>query len=224
MGLRQIDLQKKQTLREQIADAIRDAIIKGILRPEERVAEAEMANKFNISRTPIREAIRQLETEGFIKVQAHRGAYVAPITEKDVREFYEIKSLLEGYAAKLACARMSEEDIKKLDEINNRLEEAHKKNEWRLAFKLHNEFHDKFLRSCGNEKLYQILNALTQQFQRFRIALTMSGKIEGSIVQHKEIVNAFRKRNAEGVERLVKENATYGSETLISEILRREQV
>lgn len=60
MGLRQIDLQKKQTLREQIADAIRDAIIKGILQPEERVAEAEMANKFNISRTPIREAIRQL--------------------------------------------------------------------------------------------------------------------------------------------------------------------
>ncbi len=224
MGLRQIDLQKKQTLREQIADAIRDAIIKGILRPEERVAEAEMANKFNISRTPIREAIRQLETEGFIKVQAHRGAYVAPITEKDVREFYEIKSLLEGYGARLACTRMSEEDIKKLDEINNRLEEAHKKNEWRLAFKLHNEFHDKFLRNCGNEKLYQILNALTQQFQRFRIALTMSGKIEGSIVQHKEIVNAFRKRNAETVEKLVKENATYGSETLISEILRREQV
>ncbi len=223
MGLRQIDLQKKQTLREQIADAIRDAIIKGILRPEERVAEAEMANKFNISRTPIREAIRQLETEGFIKVQAHRGAYVAPITEKDIREFYEIKSLLEGYAARLACSRMGEEDIKKLEEINNKLEEAHKKNEWRLAFKLHNEFHDKFLRNCGNEKLYQILHALTQQFQRFRIALTMSGKIEGSIAQHKEIVNAFRKRNAEGIEKLVQENATYGSETLISEILKRDQ-
>lgn len=224
MGLRQIDLQKKQTLREQIADAIRDAIIKGILQPEERVAEAEMANKFNISRTPIREAIRQLETEGFIKVQAHRGAYVAPITEKDVREFYEIKSLLEGYAAKLACMRMSEEDIKKLEDLNNRLEDAHKKGEWRIAFKLHNEFHDKFLRNCGNEKLYQVLFALTQQFQRFRIALTMSGKIEGSIAQHKEIVNAFRKRNADLAEKLVKENATYGSETLVSEILRHGQV
>ncbi len=224
MGLRQIDLQKKQTLREQIADAIRDAIIKGILQPEERVAEAEMANKFNISRTPIREAIRQLETEGFIKVQAHRGAYVAPITEKDIRDFYEIKSILEGYAAKLACSRISEDEIKKMEDLNNKLEEAHKNAEWRLAFKLHNEFHDKFLRSCGNDKLYQLLQSLTQQFQRFRIALTMSGKIEGSISQHREIVNAFRKRNAELVEKLVKENATYGSETLVSEILRRGQV
>jgi len=215
-----MDLQKKQTLREQIADAIRDAIIKGILRPEERVAEAEMANKFNTSRTPIREAIRQLETEGFIKAQAHRGAYVASITAKDIREFYEIKSILEGYAARRACSRITDVDIEKLEELNNKLDEAHKKGEWRLAFRLHNEFHEKFLRNCGNETLHQLLQSLTKRFQRFRIALTMSGKIEGSISQHKKIVIAFRRRNAEIVEELVKENAVYGSETLIHEILK----
>ncbi len=220
MSIKQIDLQKKQTLREQIADTIRDAIIKGILKPDERVAEAEMANKFNISRTPIREAMRQLESEGFIKVTPHRGAFVAPITEKDIREFYAIKSILEGYAARLACNRISEEDIRKMDDLNNKFEIVHKNGEWRTAFKLHNEFHERFLRNCGNDKLYQLLKSLTQQFQRFRIALTMSGKIEGSITQHKEIVEAFRKRDQNRVEELVKQNATYGSEVLITEILK----
>ncbi len=224
MGLNPIDLSLRQTLRERVADTIRDAIIKGVLRPDGRIEESEMAARFNISRTPIREAIRQLEAEGFIKVLARRGAYVAPITEKNVREYYEIKSALEGCAAKLACARIKVDDINRMEEINAKLDDAHQKSDWKLAFELHNKFNDKIWRNCGNDKLYQMLQTLTRQFQRFRMILTRSGRLEGSIKLNNDIISAFRGRNAELVEKLVKENAAYRGETLISEILKYGRV
>lgn len=224
MGLNPVDLSVRQTLRERVADTIRDAIIKGTLRPDRRIEETEMALKFNISRTPIREAIRQLEAEGFIKVLARKGAYVAPITEKKIREYYEIKSALEGCAAMLACSRISDEDIGKLEEINAKLEDAYNNGDWQMAFKLHSQFNDRIWKNCGNERLHQMLQTLTSQFQRFRIVITKNGKLEGSIQLNKEIINAFHERNTRIAEQLAKDNATYRSEALIAEILQQGQL
>lgn len=111
--MKQNSLEKHQTLRERILETIRDAILKGSLKPGEKVAEPELAERFGISRTPIREAFRQLESEGYLTVIPRKGAVVAALSEKDVDEFYAIKSILEGYAAELAATRLSEKDIEK---------------------------------------------------------------------------------------------------------------
>lgn len=218
-----IKLSKNRTLRESIADAIRDSIMRGQLKPGLKISEPSLASQFGISRTPVREAIRQLDSEGFVRVIPRRGARVAPLAEKDIREFYEIKAVLEGYAARLASSRITDKEVDKMEQLNIAMEKAHKEQDFKRAFKLHNEFHEVFLRASGNEQLHQLIRMLVSKFQRFRILLTIAGKAENSIAQHWDIVQAFRQRDAGKASHLVAENANLGKEIIIREILTAMQ-
>lgn len=214
-----VKINKNQTLRESIADAIRTSIMQGTLRPGHKISEPALATQFGISRTPVREAFRQLDSEGFLQVTPRRGARVAPLTEKDVREFYEIKAELEGYAAKLATEKITDKEIEKMEQLNNQMEEAHNRQDYKRVFKLHNEFHETFMKASGNEQLYSLIKTMVGKFQRFRILLTISGKSEGSFQQHRNIIEAFRQRDPQRAQALVAENAIFGREVIISEII-----
>lgn len=214
---------KNQTLRESIADALRASIMQGQLKPGTKISEPALALQYGISRTPVREALRQLDSEGFLQVTPRRGARVAPLTERDVREFYEIKAELEGYAARLACARITEKEIHKMDHLNQQMEECHAKGDYKKVFRLHNEFHEVFHRAAANEQLTLLIKMLVQKFQRFRILLTISGKSEGSFKQHREIIEAFRAKDPVLAESLVQKNAMFGKEVMIVEILGQMQ-
>jgi len=172
-------VERQLTLRERIVAFVKDSIINGRLKPGERVPEHEIAENFGISRTPIREAFRQLESEGFITVIPRKGAVVSPITAKDVSEFYAIKSLLEGYAAGLACTKFTEKELKKLTQINKQMQKCATKNDVQGFYRLDNQFHEIFLSSCGNDKLCVLAHQIAQQFERFRImALSMPGRMK----------------------------------------------
>jgi DNA-binding GntR family transcriptional regulator len=214
-------VEKPLTLRERIVEFIKDAVISGRLKPGERVPEQEIAENFGISRTPIREAFRQLESEGFISLIPRKGAVVSPITDKDVREFYAIKSLLEGHAAGTACGALSGRDIRRLENLNEAMEKCAERDDVKGFFRLDNAFHDTFLQACGNDKLCALVHSLVQQFERFRVtALSLPGRMKESVNQHREIIEAFRKSDAELVERLVRANAEKGRDVLVDEILR----
>jgi len=216
-------VERPLTLRERIVDFIKDSVVSGRLKPGERVPEQEIAESFGISRTPIREAFRQLESEGFITVTPRKGAVVSPITDKDVSEFYEIKSLLEGYAAKTACAKLSSKDIRKLETLNAQMEKCAERGDVKGFFKLDNQFHDTFLKLCGNEKLCVLVHQLVQQFERFRItALSLPGRMSVSVRQHVEIIEAFKKGNSSVVEGLVRANAEKGRDVLVEQISREK--
>jgi len=216
-------VEKPLTLRERIVDFIKDSIVTGRLKPGERVPEQDIAASFGISRTPIREAFRQLESEGFITVVPRKGAVVSPITDKDVREFYEIKSLLEGCAARTACEKLAPKDLKKLENLNSQMEKAAEKDDVKAFFKLDNQFHDTFLTACGNEKLGALVHHLVQQFGRFRItALSLPGRMRDSVRQHNEIIEAFKSRDTARVETLVRANAERGRDVLVEEILKEK--
>jgi len=203
------------TLRERIVSTIRNAVINGQLKPGARIAETEFAERFRISRTPIREAFRQLETEGFITVQPRKGAIVASFSEQDVSNFYDLKMILEGYAARLATMTLTEEEINRMEALSKMMETASAKKDLRKTLELQNEFHDTFLRAAGNDRLHQIVQMMASQFQRYRLMLASPGKVEGSIEQHKEIVEAFRKRDSALAEKLVQKNALYGKKILL---------
>ena len=214
-------VERPLTLRERIVEFIKDAVISGRLRPGERVPEQEIAESFGISRTPIREAFRQLESEGFISLIPRKGAVVSPITDRDVREFYAIKSLLEGYAAGTACPALTPRELRRLEGLNAAMERCAQREDVKGFFRLDNAFHETFLRACGNEKLQTLVHNLVQQFERFRItALSLPGRMKESVRQHGEIIEAFRRGDAELVERLVRENAEKGRDVLVDEILR----
>lgn len=214
-------VEKPLTLRERIVDFIKDSVVSGRLKPGERVPEQEIAENLGISRTPIREAFRQLESEGFISVTPRKGAVVSPITDKDVNEFYAIKSLLEGFAAKTACTKLSQKDIKRLESLNSQMGKCAEKNDIKGFFKLDNQFHDIFLKACGNEKLCAMVYQLVQQFERFRItALSVPGRMTDSVKQHRDIIEAFRESNVALVESLVMANAEKSGHMLVEELLK----
>lgn len=215
-----IDIDNHMTLREKIVETIRSAIVNGQLLAGTRIAEPDLAGRFGISRTPIREAFRQLETEGFITVVPRKGAVVASLSEKDVSDFYDLKMVLEGYAARCAVEAITEKDLAKMESVNRQMEAAVEKKDLRRIFALHNEFHDIFLRACGNEKLRTLVQNMVMQFQRFRLLLSMPGRIEELIKQHWEIIAAFRRRDADLAESLVKQNAAYGKKILLREFAK----
>lgn len=209
-------MEKHQTLRERILETIRDAIMTGVLKPGERVAEPELAERFGISRTPIREAFRQLESEGYLTVIPRKGAVVVSFTERDVEEFCAIKSILEGYAARKACERMTDREIEKLQAINERLRHLADEEDIRHFFKVHSDFHDLFIKAADNEKLYDLIVNLVDKFQRLRFAsLSLPGRMRISVEEHEKIIEAFRRRDADEAERLVRKNAEYGGKVLV---------
>lgn len=215
-----ISIDNHMTLREKIVETVRNAIVNGQLPAGTRVAEPDLAGRFGISRTPIREAFRQLESEGFITVVPRKGAVVASLSPQDVADFYDLKAVLEGYAARRAAENLSEKDLLRMESLNRQMEAASQKRDLRRVLSLHNEFHDVFLAACGNEKLRSIVQMLVMQFQRFRLILSMPGKIEGSVKQHTEIIEAFRRRDGALAESLVQKNALYGKKILLRELAK----
>ncbi|HEU0264951.1 MAG TPA: GntR family transcriptional regulator, partial [Geobacterales bacterium] len=176
---------KHLTLRERILEAIRDDILKGVLKQGEKVAEPELAERFGISRTPIREAFRQLESEGYLTVIPRKGAVVTSFSSRDIEEFYAIKSILEGYAARIACDKLTSKELDRLVSINERLRQLAQQGDVKHFFKVHNDFHDLFIRAADNDKLYELISTLVQRFQRLRItSLSLPGRMQVSVAEH----------------------------------------
>ena len=209
------NIEKHLTLREKILETIRDAIMGGVLKPGEKVAEPELAERFGISRTPIREAFRQLESEGYLTVIPRKGAVVVSFSPKEIEEFYAIKSILEGYAAHRACINLTNREIDKLRAINDRLRQVAEEGDLKSFFKIHGDFHETFIRAADNEKLRELIDSLVGKFQRLRLAsLSLPGRMQMSVLEHDKIIDAFASRDADLAERLVRKNAEYGGRVL----------
>jgi DNA-binding GntR family transcriptional regulator len=216
-------LDEPQLLRDRIAGIIRKAIISGELIPGEKLSEPELSQKLGISRTPLREAIRILEQEGFLVVIPRRGAFVTEVSSKDVEDIYVIKSTLEGLAARLAAPHMEEKDLRKMEEINRKLQSFSDPGLSLEFFRIHSEFHFVFLKASGNERLFQINKNLMDHFQRFGIiSFSLPGRYREATSQHEEIIDAFRRQDAASAERLVFENVKTGGDALVAAVRRRE--
>jgi len=209
-------MEKHLTLREKILEHIRDAIISGSLKAGSKVSEPELAERYGISRTPIREAFRQLESEGYLTVIPRRGAVVSEFSQKDVEDFYAIKSILEGYAARQACKNLTDKELDKLQANNDRLSELAEHNDIKVFFRIHNDFHDMFIKAADNEKLRELITSVVTRFQRLRfMSLSLPGRMKIVVHEHGKIIEAFRRRDAEAAEMLVRKNAEYGGRVLL---------
>ncbi len=210
-------LENHLPLREKIYKLIKKAILKRELKPGERITEIDLANRFGISRTPIREAFRRLESEGFLTIFPRKGATVTEINEKNVIEFYQIKGALEALAGKLAVANITSEDIKEMERLNDKLKEISFSDE-DTAFdefnKIHNSFHEKFISLSGNTLLIEILRNLVKRFMRFRLMVEQSNFIREVILQHEDIIEAFKRKDEKEVEKTIKKNAILGLELI----------
>ena len=221
--VRRKQIERHQTLREKILETIRDAILKGTMKPGERVSEPDLAERFGISRTPIREAFRQLESEGYLQVVPRKGAVVASLSERDIEEFYAIKIILEGFAARMAADKLTEKEIERLESINERLHKIASEGDVKTFFRVHNEFHEVFIKAAGNEKLSEMINQLVMKFKRLRLAsLSQPGRMEVSIEDHSDMIQAFKDHDGNRADSLIRHAATIGAEVLIQSMTQGE--
>lgn len=217
MALTPIRLDNFKPLRELVFDALREAIIAGRLEPGQRLLENQLAEELGVSRTPVREAIRKLELEGFVVMVPRRGAYVASISLKDVTDVFEIRGALEGLAAQLAAERATDEEI---EHMERHLVEIGRSVEQRDVVKLvelDTGFHELLYVASRNQRLGQILNLLREQIQRFRTqTLAHPERMKVALEEHRRIVEALAMRDPELARRLAEEHIESAQSSLMS--------
>ncbi|MCL0106729.1 GntR family transcriptional regulator [Peptococcaceae bacterium] len=196
-----IRLDNYKPLREAVFEAVRDAIISGKFKPGERLMEVQLAEEMGVSRTPVREAIRKLELEGFVKIMPHKGAYVAKVSIKDIIDVFEVRAALEALAARLAAKRITEDELKQLKRAAMSiadLADGHDIHDIEEAVKVDTGFHDIIYKASRNEKLVQFITHLREQMKRFRAtSLALPGRTKMALEEHEKIVQALWDRNEE---------------------------
>ena len=198
---------KYMPLRDVVFYTLRQAILKGEMEPGERLMEIQLAKKLGVSRTPIREAIRKLELEGLVIMIPRRGAEVAGITEKALRDVLEVRRSLEELAIELAVARMKEDDIKALEAARIEFREALNTNDMIRIAQADEKFHDVIYAGTYNDKLVQLLNNLRDQIYRYRLEYIKDvGKRQLILIEHENILNAVKTRNLELGRRAMREH------------------
>ena len=159
--------------------------------------EIALANRLGVSRTPVREAIRKLELEGLVVMIPRKGAEVARITEKDLRDVLEVRCSLEELAAELAAERMDEEGQEKLDQALVEFESAIESGDNAAIADSDMEFHDIIFDATGNPRLIQIIGNLREQFYRYRLEYLKDKRMHRLLVEeHDTIRRALKKRDA----------------------------
>jgi len=210
-------LEELKPLRDKIASSIRDSIIEGKIKPGERLMEPEVAKTLGVSRTPLREAFLQLESEGFVKVFPRKGALVTETSLKDAEETYLIKGALEGIAAKLSAVNITDPEINILIGLNNHMEkiaQSHEK-DYKLFLEINARFHQKIYNASGNEKLIKTINLLRNQTLRYNfIFLSLLSHLDESVEEHYSIIDALKNHNADEAERLIKNHSETARQAL----------
>lgn len=183
-------------LRDVVFYTLRRAILKGELKPGERLMEIQLASQLGVSRTPVREAIRKLELEGLVLMIPRKGAEVAEITEKNLRDVLEVRCALEELAVQLACERMDAEGLEKLRRAADDFVSVQSNADITKVAQADVDFHDIIYMATKNDKLIQMLNNLREQMYRYRIEyLKQKDSYPRLVSEHKEIIAAIEKHD-----------------------------
>ncbi len=214
MNSMKLDLSKYGPLRVDITLLLRDAIIQGELQPGERLVEPELAEKLGVSRTPVREALLKLESEGFLQVLPRKGALVAPYSIKEVNEMYEVLIALEPLTAQKATEQLNDEYVDEITVLEKKFEEA---KDQLKKIEANTEFHQFYIRNCGNSLLAQIVINLNYKLDRYRrFVFIDSGRVISAKLEHNKMIDALKKRDGATMYRLVKRHLTLSQKVLIS--------
>ena len=202
-----IKLDSYKPLREVVSEALREAIIAGVLQPGERLMEIQLAEELGVSRTPVREAIRKLELEGFVVMVPRRGTYVADLSIKDINEVFEIRTSLDVLAAGLAAERITEEELEQMERLLVEIGEYIENEDIEKIVEVDTRFHDILYRASRNDRLVGIINNLREQFTRFRaVSIAYPGRLKNTQEEHRKLLEAIAQRNVEAAQQIAREH------------------
>lgn len=203
----QNDQDDKYSLHGRVFNYIREGILSGRYGENEELKENTIGAELGVSRTPVREALRQLELSGLVNIIPNKGAYVTGISAKDAHDIYVIRSYLEGLCARWACENITEEQINAIEEVIFLSEFHTKKGHYDQIVELDSKFHKLIYDACGSKILEHELTVFHHYVERIRkITLSMEERAVRSNAEHTAILNAIRERNGELAEKLAHEH------------------
>ena len=192
----EVNMNEYLPLRDVVFNTLRKAILRGELKPGERLMEIQLAERLGVSRTPIREAIRKLELEGLVIMIPRKGAEVADITEKSLRDVLEVRKALEELAVQLACEKITQEELEELEQAGENFKKVlNRSKDITEVAEADVRFHDVIYMATDNQKLIHLLNKLREQMYRYRVEYLKNPDVHEQLIQeHEEIVYHIKRR------------------------------
>jgi DNA-binding GntR family transcriptional regulator len=201
-----------------ISREIEDAILSGQFKPRERLVEMDLIERFGVSRTVIREALKRLEAKGLIRTAPYRGAVVADLTVEEIEEIYFLRAELEKIAARLVLKHITPAEIQQLKKLSKEVE-RHLRSKTHQMIEVDSEFHRTMFKVCRNSYLYDMIDYLRTKAHIVRYnAWSLPHRIEQSILEHREMIRAIEDRNLSQFERLILRHLTFSKNSYLSQV------
>ena len=198
------------SLSAKVFHKIRKDILSGVYSDKEELKEKTIGDELGVSRTPVREALRQLELEGLVTIIPNKGAYVTGVSLKDIQDIYEIRSLLEGLCAQWAAKHITGEQLAQLEEIIFSGEFHSAKENWEQVLELDNRFHELLYEASGSKELEHVLKDYHSYVQRARrVTLAHPDRVHASNAEHKLIVDALKAHDSDAAEKYARQHIRY---------------
>jgi DNA-binding GntR family transcriptional regulator len=198
---------RKTLHHEVVVDALRELILEGELEPRSRVNEVALCERFGISRTPLREAIKLLAAEGLLELLPNRGARVVALSETEIGEILQVVGALEGAAGELACARMTEAELGQIEAATDAMVAAWKAGDYPNYFARNREIHDAIMAAAGNSALQSTYRSLSGRVQRARFSAHKTDEQWArAIDDHRLMVMLLRRRDSAALAQLMRDH------------------
>ena len=205
-----------KTMHQEVASQIRKMIHKGVLVQGQKINEKQLCESMGVSRTPVREALRLLKSDGLINLVPHKGAFVSQPCIEEINDMFEVMSVLEGTCARLAASKMMEKDLTKIESLHEELERHYENRDHEAYLKTNNVFHEFIQELAGNKVLNDVINGLRQKISLYRQRqLYQPERFRQSIQEHRDLLDALRMRDPGSSEYLMKRHLLMQCKALV---------
>lgn len=217
------DLPQTESRHETLVGDIRDLVIDGTLAPGERVPERMLSERFGVSRTPLREAIKALASEGILDLLPNRGAWVSKITTQEIDELFQVMGALEALSGELAAKNASEADIAEVKALHYQMVLHFTRRELMDYFRLNQQIHEKIFATAGNATLKNMYRALAFRIRRARYIANISEiRWAAAVAEHEDILAALEARDGARLGEILRHHLANTCETVRREIAETE--
>lgn len=207
------------SLHDEVVARLRDLIIRGELQPNDRLGERELCERFEISRTPLREALKVLAAEGLVELLPHRGARVAGLTPEDVQHMFEVMASLEALSGELAATRITGEQLAEIEDLHASMVDAYRRRDLPVYFEFNQAIHERIILAGGNPVLREVYQGLSGRIRRARYAAnTSEERWAAAVREHDAMLVALRARDAAGLATILRDHLHKKCEVVLAHL------
>lgn len=206
----------KEFVHLQLLNNVRELIVTGVLEAEQKVPESELCERFGVSRTPLREVLKVLASEGHVELLPNRGARVKRSTPDEVQGLFDVTGALESLAGERCCANISDEQIAHIESLHARMLRAYRKQELSAYYALNRQIHEAIVAATGNRVLQDIYGQVNARIRRIRFTSPMTTAIwERAMAEHEGMLNAIKRRDGVSLSAILRTHLQHKSQAIL---------